>query len=182
MDIDTYSVNYDSEFDSKLKIKLMVENQKNMFQLLVNDDDDDTYIPDFDFSYDICDCKNVDVRKKEFWDKIIKNEQPVVFTHTKDMFEKFKDYELLDHKFDSGSGAFAQMFYFIYRDYFWNKTNSKLIFLVSEEDSYNMINTVDFGMGILLMPIYMRKDCNKRDGENSFSKVYSKKEMKFDEE
>ena len=66
------------------------------------------------------------------------------------------------------------MFYFIYRDYFWNESETKLIFIVTEEDALSMYREVNPGMSILLNPIYLRKTVNAIDGEKTFKKTFKK--------
>ena len=174
MNIDEYEVEFEFEEDCKLKLKYMVENQKNLFQLIVMDDDDNSYVPNFDFSYETIDCSKEKLRDKAIWDKIVESNKIIIFKNTSSLFEQFRDYRQFNYSFESGSGAFAQMFYFIYRDFFWNKTESKLIFIVTEEDALSMYEQVNQGMGILLNPMYLRKKDNAIDGEKKFKKTFKK--------
>jgi len=174
MSIDEYEVEFESEDDCKLKLKYMVENQKNLFQLIVMDDNDNSYVPDFDFIFDVVDCSKKEFRDKDVWDEIVESNKTIVFKNTLSLFEQFKDYKQFDTYFESGSGAFAQMFYFIYRDFFWNKSETKLIFIVREEDALSMYRQVNPGMSILLNPIYLRKTVNAIDGEKTFKKTFKK--------
>lgn len=174
MNIDEYEVEFESEDVCKLKLKYMVENQKNLFQLIVMDDDDDTYIPNFDFSFCVIDCSKKNLKNKNIWDIIVESNKTIVFKNTLSLFEQFKDYKQFNTSFETGSGAFAQMFYFIYRDFFWNKSETKLIFVVREEDALSMYRQVNPGMSILLNPIYLRKNDNAIDLEKTFKKTFKK--------
>lgn len=174
MSIDEYEIKFESEEDCKMKLKYMVENQKNLFQLIVMDDDDISYVPKFDFNFDIIDCSKMELKDKVVWDEIVGSDKTIVFKNTSDLFKQFKDYRQFNTSFESGSGAFSQMFYFIYRDYFWNESDTKLIFIVTEEDALSMYREVNPGMNILLYPIYLRKKCNSKDGEKSFRKSFKK--------
>lgn len=174
MSIDEYEVEFESEEKCKLKLKYMIENQKNLFQLIVMDDDDNSYVPNFDFIFDVVDCSRKNLRDKNIWDKIVESNKTIVFKNTSNLFEQFNDYRQFNTSFESGSGAFAQMFYFIYRDYFWNKSETKLIFIVTEEDALSMYREVNPGMSILLYPIYLRKTVNAIDGEKTFKKTFKK--------
>ena len=114
MSIDEYEIKFESEEDCKMKLKYMVENQKNLFQLIVMDDDDISYVPKFDFNFDIIDCSKMELKDKVVWDEIVGSDKTIVFKNTSDLFKQFKDYRQFNTSFESGSGAFSQMFYFIY--------------------------------------------------------------------
>ena len=59
MSIDDYEISCLSEDNCKLKLKYLVENMNFLFQLIVMDDDDEKYVPDFDFLYKCIDCSNM---------------------------------------------------------------------------------------------------------------------------
>ena len=173
-DFDYYDIRFDSEKYCMAKLKTMVKLSDCVFQLLVMDDDDEAYIPDLDFEYDVCDCSSINLLDKKIWDEFLKNERPTIFINTSFLFEQFKNYNFLGHVFKDGRQGFSQMFYSIYRDSMWNNSHAKYIFLVSEENAYAMYSSVNPGFNILLVPIYMRTDSNAQSDEKGFVKTFKK--------
>ena len=176
-DIDYYDIKFESENNCIAKLKNMVKFSKWVFQLLVMDDDDETYIPNFDFEYDICDCSNTNLLDKKVWDKFLEKEKTTIFINTSSLFEQFKNYNHLGYTFKDGRQGFSQMFYLIYRDPMWNNSCAKYIFLVSEENAYAMYSSVNPGFNILLGPIYMRKQSNAKSDEKAFVKTFKKRDF-----
>lgn len=172
--IDYYDIEFKSENDCVLKLNYMTNFLDNYFKLVVMDDDDEKYIPNFDFEYDICDCSKVNLRDKNIWDKFLESPKPNIFINTSNLFEQFKNYELLNWKFEDGRQGFAQMFYLFYRDKMWDKKKAKYIFLVSEENAYAMFSSVNYGFSILLNPIYVLKNSNIKGDEKRLIKTFKK--------
>lgn len=173
-DIDYYSVEFKSEEYVKDKLNVMVKYSRWMFQLLVNDDDDEEYIPKLKFEYDICDCSKTNLFNKDIWDKFIKSEKAIIFTNTSILFDQFKNFKYFGVTFTDGRQGFSQMFYSFYRDYMWSESQAKYIFLVSEENARAMYLSVNNGFSILLNPLYMRKKTNMKDQEKTFIKKFKK--------
>lgn len=117
--------NYEEEKDIVFKIDYLVKNSSRIFQLIVTNDGDTSYVPNFDFAYNVINCKdNQHLTKGHEWEKILEAKLPVIFTNTEFMFEQFrKENQELNDKDISGAALFAQGFYYVYRDLFWEKIN-----------------------------------------------------------
>lgn len=148
--------------DEKLmikKINYLANLPKYMFKLLVNNEDDVTSIPEFNFEYEICDCKENDrlLTGKE-WFRLFNLDKPVVFINTNYMFKMFEEV----WKYDvTGDAAWAQYFYQFYRDKMWKENKTKFLFMVTLENVDNMWNYVNAGFTCELYPYYYEKSNQK---------------------
>lgn len=152
-------VTYEAEEDITFKINYLVQNKSRIFQLIVTEDNDTSYIPNFDFSYTLIDCKtNSNLTKGSEWKTILESNLPVLFINTSAMFEQFtQENRSLNNKEENGAALWAQGFYYVYRDRFWEENRAKLIFMVTENDVEAMWNYVNAGFTIELVPYYMKK-------------------------
>lgn len=152
--------NYEEEKDIVFKINYLVKNSPRIFQLIVTNDEDTSYVPNFEFDYNIIDCKkNQHLTRGHEWEKILESKLPVIFTNTEFMFEQFRKENIeLNGKDINGAALFAQGFYYVYRDLFWEENKSKLIFMVTESDVKEMWQYVNAGFTIELIPYYMKKE------------------------
>lgn len=50
-------INYEDEEDVVFKINYLVKNGSRIFQLIVPDDNDVSYVPEFNFPYLLIDCQ-----------------------------------------------------------------------------------------------------------------------------
>lgn len=158
-------IKYESEEEITSKINLLVQYKSRIFQLIVTEDNDTSYIPNFNFPYTIIDCKkNPNLTKGTEWMNILESELPILFINTSAMFEQFtKENRELNKKDVNGAALWAQGFYYVYRDRFWEENKSKLLFMVTEDDVQAMWNYVNAGFTIELLPYYMRKSPNLPD-------------------
>ena len=172
--IDFYDIEFESEDYCVSKLNIMTKFLDCFFQLLVIDDDDEIYIPNFAFEYDICDCSKVNLLDKNIWDRFLESTKPIIFVNTTNLFDQFKNYKFFNKIFKDGRQGFAQMFYLFYRDEMWSKKKAKYIFLISEENAYAMVSGANYGFQILLNPIYMKKNSNIKGDEKEFIKTFKK--------
>lgn len=149
-------ITYEEEKDTVSKINYLVQHGIRIFQLIVTEDNDASYIPNFDFPYTLIDCKTtLNLTGWTSWGKILESDIPVIFINTSYMFRQFSE-EYQELKVN-GAALFAQWFYCAYRDRFWEEDRSKLIFMVTEKDVDEMWKYVNAGFTIELIPYYMRK-------------------------
>ena len=150
---------YEAEELMIKKINYLANLPKYMFKLLVNNEDDVTSIPEFNFEYEICDCKENDrlLTGKE-WFRLFNLDKPVVFINTNYMFKMFEEV----WKYDvTGDAAWAQYFYQFYRDKMWKENKTKFLFMVTLENVDNMWNYVNAGFTCELYPFYYEKSNQK---------------------
>lgn len=150
---------YEENEDIIFKINYLVQNKSRLFQLIVMEDNDTSYVPDFGFPYTVIDCKeNASLTRGIEWKKILESEIPVLFINTEAMFEQCaKENKELNNTDIKGAALWAQGFYYAYRDRFWEENKAKLIFMVTEDDVKAMWNYVNAGFTIELLPYYMKK-------------------------
>lgn len=160
---------YESEGEVTSKINLLVQYSSRIFQLIVMNDNDTSYVPNFEFPYILVDCKtNQNLTRGLEWEKFLESDIPVIFTNTQYMFEQFeRENQELNKKEASGAALFAQGFYYVYRDRFWEDNKAKLIFMVTEKYIKDMWNYVNAGFTIELIPYYMRKNQKNNFSENT---------------
>lgn len=132
---------------------------------VVYDDNDETYIPDCVlFDYIIFDCKeNINLTQKEEWEKLFNFDKPIIFINTSYMFSQFEilnSGEKKEHK-PSGAYLWAEYFYKIYRESFWFRDKSKFVFIISEENSDEILKYKCGGLTEELIPYYFQKNKNK---------------------
>lgn len=153
-------ITYEEEADIIFKINFLVQYKSRIFQLIVTEDNDISYIPNFEFPYTLMDCKtNPNLTRGSEWEKILESNLPVIFINTSYMFEQFtKENQELKKKVVNGAALFAQGFYYVYRDRFWEDNKAKLIFMVTEKDVEAMWSYVNAGFTIELLPYYMKKN------------------------
>lgn len=156
---------FEDEFDITFKIEFQVKNKTRLFQLIVTEDNDDSYIPNFDFPYILIDCKrNSNLTRGSEWQKILEANLPILFINTSSMFDQAAiEYKKLNNKEVNGAAMWAQGFYYVYRDRFWESNKSQLIFMVTENNVEAMWNYVNAGFTIELIPYYMRKQNKNHD-------------------
>lgn len=166
-------VEFDNEEYATQKLNLLVRNRSSIFQTIVTDDDDETYIPDVDFEYTEVNCmENQNLTKGEEWNKFYESNKPIIFTHTTELFEQYKGADFLGCIMEDGVQAFTQLFYFFHRDRLWEHEKAKFIFLVTEENLVKMYRAVNWGMAINLEPICLRKRENAKNDTKKFMKRY----------
>ena len=123
--------------------------------------DDDKYIPNFNFDYTVCDCKNEDLTIPLEWKEYFDSDKPVIFINTSYMFKKFYNY-YERYKDINSVAVFAQFFYSNFRDMFWRDDKSKFIVIMSNPlDVIEMWSFVNAGFTCELIPIYMKKSKEK---------------------
>ena len=169
-------LNYDnfiSEQELILSLSILNENSTHFIKLIVSNDNDDSYIPSFDFDYCVVDCsKNWDLRN---WEKFFDMDKPVIFINTTEMFNKIKedtyakihDKKKLKNEFGydlTGAGIWASNFYYNYRDKLWSEGKSKFIIILKDSDVFEMWQSVNAGFTIELCPLYFYK--SKEDINN----------------
>lgn len=152
-------MNYENENDIIFKINYLVQHGVRIFQLIVTEDNDVSYIPNFDFPYTLIDCKTTpNLTRGVEWKKFLESDIHVIFINTSYMFEQFsEENQKLNKEEINGAALFAQWFYYTYRDRFWEDNKSKLIFMVTEKDVDEMWKYVNAGFTIELIPYYMKK-------------------------
>lgn len=150
---------FEDEENIIFKINYLVKYGSRVFKLIVVEDGDTSYVPNFEFPYTLIDCQtNSNLTRGAEWKKILESETPVIFVNTSYMFEQFtEENNELNKKIVSGAALFAQGFYYVYRDRFWEENKSKLIFMVTEKDVEDMWKYVNAGFTIELVPYYMKK-------------------------
>lgn len=158
-----YSTYYEEEKITNFKLNYLLSNKSRVFQVIITNDNDDKYIPKIDIEHVTCNCDNGDdftlgcTWKKYFDDN---NNKPVLFINTSVMFEQFKNKaELLNERKNiSGAALWAQYFYEKFRDKMWQEQRTKFIFIIKQNDYIEMLNYVDQGFSIELVPIFVKKD------------------------
>lgn len=171
--VNYYDVEFDSEDICVMKLNYLAKLETYIFQCVITDDDDETYIPKLDFEYDICDCASTDLTNGNIWKKFLESEKPIIFINTSEMFEQYKDCKFLDTTFKDGRQGWANMFYFFQRDRFW-ESKAKYIFLISEENYYALHKSCNAGFTILLESIHMQKNKHNKSQEKPFVKTFKK--------
>ena len=145
-------------------LNYVVKYKNYVFEWLVNDEDDETYIPKVDFDYTIIDCKeNSNLNSTQVWRELMEREDPLIFTNTTYLFNQFKNAKMFNQSIEDGAQAFAQCFYFFFRDKMWQEKKIKFIFLVTEENIDKMYQFVNSGFSIELIPRCFKKDRIKED-------------------
>lgn len=160
-------ITFEDEANVTFKINYLVRYGSRIFQLIVTEDNDTSYLPNFDFPYSLIDCQtNPNLTRGAEWEKILESDIPVIFINTSYMFEQFtKENQALKKKEVNGAALFAQGFYYVYRDRFWEDNKAKLIFMVTEKDVESMWNYVNAGFTIELLPYYMKKNLKSTHAE-----------------
>ena len=81
-------VEFESEECATKKLNYLVKYRHSLFQTLIMDDDDECYIPNFDFMHEICDCKIIhNLIERMTWDKFFEVDKPIIFTNTTYLFK-----------------------------------------------------------------------------------------------
>ncbi len=63
---------FESEDDIILRMKIVAKSNTHFFQFMINDENDDSYLPNFDFEYQLVDCKNdFDFHSGRLWGNFI---------------------------------------------------------------------------------------------------------------
>lgn len=147
---------------------------------VVYNDNDEEYIPDCTlFDYIILDCKeNINFLEKEVWKKIFDYDKPIIFINTSYMFSQFEIFNNSIKTENKHSGAYlwAEYFYKIYRESFWLRDKSKLVFVVSEENSDEILKYKCGGLSEELIPYYFKKN---KDMVNKSERLLTKKLIHF---
>lgn len=68
-------------------INAMIKYANYLFKLIVIDEKNESYIPNFDFEYVICDCKEKDLSETFEWKEYFESDKPVIFINTSSMFK-----------------------------------------------------------------------------------------------
>ena len=158
-----YTTDYEDELQSNLKLNYMVKNFKRMFQFIITDDNDESYIPNLDSDYVLCDCNSgEDFTLGKTWKKYFDgyNNEPVLFINTSSMFEQFQEKAGENGINMPGAGLWAKYFY-LYRDKMRREQRTKFIFVITEPNLIEMIRAVDHGFSIEFTPIYVEKTKQK---------------------
>ena len=92
------------------------------------------------------------------WKKYFDADKPVVFTNTSALFKQFENFPFFGHIIENGAHAWAQVFYYAFRDMMWKQDKSKFIFLVSDENLTTMWRNVNAGFTVMLVSIDMGKE------------------------
>ena len=152
--------NYKSEEEVIKYINTMIKYMNRAFKLIVINNDE-SYIPNFNFEYVVCDCKYKDLTEPLKWKEYFESDKPIIFINTSYMFNSFYNhYER--YKGINGAAVFAQFFYCNFRDMFWRDDKSKFLFIMSNpDDVVEMWRFVNAGFSCELIPIYMKKNKEK---------------------
>lgn len=145
---------FESEDYVTRRMNVISKSETHWFQFMINDEDDDSYLPNFDFEYLLVDCKNdFYFHSGKLWKDFIDSPIPVAFINTAYLFKQFEN----DTNGVSGAAQWAAMFYLYKRDYFW-QSKAKLIFSVTNEAVDAIWNYVNFGFTVECIPIYFTKN------------------------
>ena len=142
------------------KVNYMNKNTHSFFQVIISTDNDDNYIPSFNFPYEIVNCENNWQLKN--WQKYFTYSNPLIFVNTTKMFVKIKNYLVENFpeisSYYTGAAYWAEHFYFNYRDKFWRENRSKFIILMQNEELTSMYRHINAGFYDFLQPIIYEKE------------------------
>lgn len=155
-----YSTHYQDEQYANLYLNYMLKNANRVFKLVITDDNDESYIPNLNLEYGLCDCKNgEDFTLGKTWEKYFDgyDNKPVVFINTSHMFKQFELKASKNGINKNGASLFACYLY-LYRDKMWKEQRTKFIFIITESNLIEMLNGTDAGLNVEFTPIYIKKD------------------------
>lgn len=165
---------FEDEITASARLNLLLKYKSRCFQLIITDDNDESYIPNFDEEYILCDCNNgEDFTRGRTWKKYFEdfNNKPVLFINTSNMFKQFqKASTQLEGIDENGAAIWAQYIYYNYRDKMWREQRTKFLFVIKETDYVEMMQYVDAGFGVELVPIYIKKQNNIEKEETIIQK------------
>ena len=122
-----------SEMEYINMINSKVKDDKYLLEVLSNSENDETYIPQFDFEYKIIDCQTMFDNQKNMWHEMFNSDQPIVLLNTSQLFNFWQDKRMVKDSFTDG----REMFAYVLSQVFMNdiiKDNKKLIFITNEID------------------------------------------------
>ena len=158
-----YTTYYEDESNTNLLLNYMLKNAKRIFKLVITDDNDESYIPNLNLEYILCDCSNGDnFTLGETWRKYFDgfDNKPVVFINTSYMFKQFEEKASKEGINQNGADLFAKYLY-LYRDKMWREQRTKFVFVITESNLIKMLRATDSGLSIEFTPIYVKKDNTK---------------------
>lgn len=152
---------FEDERTANARLNLLLKYRSRCFQLIITDDNDESYIPNLDIEYILCDCNNgEDFTRGRTWKKYFEDfdNKPVLFINTSSMFKQFKEKSIqLEGIDENGAAIWAQYIYYNYRDKMWREQRTKFLFVVKEDDYVEMMQYVNAGFGVELVPLYITK-------------------------
>ena len=158
-----YTTYYEDESNTNLLLNYMLKNAKRVFKLVITDDNDESYIPNLNLEYVLCDCNNgEDFTLGETWRKYFDgfDNKPVVFINTSYMFKQFEEKASKEGINQNGADLFAKYLY-LYRDKMWREQRTKFVFVITESNLIKMLRATDSGLSIEFTPTYVKKDNTK---------------------